>query len=372
MSRTRTMLMAAAKHPWRALAVAVPLVVLLVLGGAATGLVTITASSGHWAITEWFLHFAMRRSVVTHALLIEPPAGGLDDPALILQGAGHYERGCRSCHGAPGDRMPPVPAAMTPHPPALTPRVNHWRPRELFYIVRHGVKMTGMPAWPGDGRDDEVWAVVAFLRQLPDMEADRYRELALGVGTPALDNSASAPEIVVHACARCHGVDGLGRGAVFPPLAGQRLGYLRRALDAYAASQRHSGIMEPIAAHLNADEREQAAQYYAALAPPPAQPGVDQQAVARGRRLAQEGNPRRHVPACAECHLPNGSRINDAYPLLAGQSARYLAQQLRLMQARRRGGSEYLHLMHEFVDDLDEQNITDVAAFFATSHGGRP
>jgi cytochrome c553 len=356
MNRTRPILMAAARHPWRTLALAVPLVVLLVLGGAATGLVTITASSGHWAITEWFLHFAMRRSVITHALLIEEPAGGLDDPALILQGAGHYERGCRSCHGAPGDRMPPVPAAMTPHPPALGPRVDHWRPRELFYIVRHGVKMTGMPAWPADGRDDEVWAVVAFLRQLPGMEADRYRELALGAGTAALDNSAGAPEIVVHACARCHGVDGLGRGAVFPPL-----GYLRRALDAYATDGRHSGIMEPIAAHVSADEREQAAQYYAALAPPPAQPVVDAQAVARGRQLAHVGNPRRHVPACAECHLPAGSRINDAYPLLAGQPARYLAQQLRLMQARRRGGSEY----------LDEQHITDVAAFFASSHAGR-
>jgi cytochrome c553 len=359
--------------PVRKVLIGLPLVVLLVLAGAATGLVTITASSGHWAITEWFLHFAMRRSVVTHAMLVDEPPIDLDDEALILQGAGHYESGCRVCHGAPGQRLPPVPAAMTPHPPALGPRVSQWRPRELFYIVRHGVKMTGMPAWPDAGREDEVWAVVAFLRQLPGMEPDRYRELALGAGTSAVAaGDAEVPDVVVRACARCHGVDGLGRGAAFPPLAGQRLGYLRRALDGYAANQRHSGIMEPVVAHLSAEQREQASQHYAALPPPPAQPVVDAQAVERGRRLASEGNPRRHVPACAECHLPSGSRINDAYPLLAGQSARYLAQQLRLMQARKRGGSDYLHLMHEFVDDLDEHAITDVAAFFASSGGRRP
>lgn len=356
------------KRHWRRVAIGIPILILLVLGGAASGLVPITASSGHWAITEWFLQFAMRRSVITHALFIKEPVSGLDDEVLILQGAAHFETGCRSCHGAPGDRMPAVPAALTPHPPWLPPRVSHWRSRELFYIVRHGIKMTGMPGWPDDHRGDEAWAVVAFLRQLPGMSPERYRALVFGAEETSHGMASTVvPDVVIRSCARCHGADGLGRtSTAFPPLAGQRLEYLRRALDGYASGARRSGMMLAVIAALGDEESEAAAQYYASLPPPPAQPVVNPEAVERGSVLAREGNPRRHVPACAECHLPAGRRVNDAYPLLAGQPARYLALQLRLMQARRRGGSEYIKLMHEFVDELDEGDIVDAAAFFAS------
>ena len=70
-----------------------------------SGVIPVTASSGHWDITKWVLHTAMRRSVATHSMGITPPEG-LDDEALVLLGAGHYEHGCRYCHGAVGTRMP--------------------------------------------------------------------------------------------------------------------------------------------------------------------------------------------------------------------------------------------------------------------------
>ena len=69
---------------------------------------------------------------------------------------------------------------MTPPPPFLPEKVPQWQPHELFWIVRHGVKFTGMPAWPALGRTDEVWAMVAFLRRLPEMEPEAYRALATG------------------------------------------------------------------------------------------------------------------------------------------------------------------------------------------------
>jgi Cytochrome C oxidase, cbb3-type, subunit III len=74
---------------------------------------------------------------------------------------------------------------MTPPPPYLPPRIPKWEPNELFYIVKHGIKFTGMPAWPALDRDDEVWAMVAFLRQFPKLDADEYRRLAQGEAAPS-------------------------------------------------------------------------------------------------------------------------------------------------------------------------------------------
>src|SRR5690606_30483543 len=141
---------------------ALPLLALAGFLVAASGIIPIKASSGHWAITEWFLEFSMSRSVATHSLGIKTPP--LDDPALILKGAGHYENGCMPCHGSPALPYPRVAWSMTPPPPNLTRSISEWKPKELFYIVKHGVKFTGMPAWPSQVRDDEVWAMVAFLR----------------------------------------------------------------------------------------------------------------------------------------------------------------------------------------------------------------
>src|SRR5690606_1925078 len=111
-----------------------------VLGAAIPllGLVSITASSGHWAITDVLLHGAMRRSVQTQSLGVEAPP--LNDLAMVAEGAGHYEIGCAPCHGRPGQDLPPIPKGMTPPPPYLASRIAEWRPRELFFIVKHGVK----------------------------------------------------------------------------------------------------------------------------------------------------------------------------------------------------------------------------------------
>ena len=82
---------------------------LLVLGAGAlavtsAGLVSIAASSGHWPVTSWFLHYSMRRAVSTQSLGTEEP-DDLTDPALVLKGAGHYHTGCLACHGGPGRRI---------------------------------------------------------------------------------------------------------------------------------------------------------------------------------------------------------------------------------------------------------------------------
>jgi len=341
---------------------------------AASGIVPIRASSGHSPLTFWVLELAKRRSIATHTIGLDMPP--LEEPWLVVKGAGHYHGGCRPCHGAPDLATPRIAAAMTPQPADLIGRIELYEADELFYIVKHGIKFTGMPAWPAQERDDEVAAIVAFLRELPQLDAPAYRQLVHGDAPPdgeittlaGLAAAAEAPGAVAASCGRCHGVAGNGRGsAAFPKLAGQKPEYLFRALRAYARSERNSGIMEPIAAALGEAQWRELADYYAAL---PGEPGSSDataavEAIERGRDIATFGIPEKDVPSCVDCHGPEGPRRNAAYPLLAGQYADYLVLQLEQFAADRRGGSEYAHLMRQVAPKLSRGEMEAVAAYYA-------
>lgn len=335
-----------------------------------SGVMPIKASSGHWPITARFLDFAKVRSVSTHSLRIHPPP--LDDEGLLLKGAAHYDVGCYPCHGRPGAGVPPVMAAMTPPPPDLTGTLSRWNPRELFSIVKHGIKFTGMPAWPEQQRDDEVWAVVSFLRRMPELDATEYRRLAYGEtgaseGTPPtlpMAGSLPPPHAVRQTCWRCHGIDGTGRGpGVFPSLAGQRSGYLYASLRAFRDRSRFSGVMSSVASPLSDEAMRQIAEYYEAL---PSRPPASLETSDAGAAIATQGIADRDIPPCAECHGPSAHPKSPAYPRLAGQHVRYLISQLELLQERRRGGSPNVNLMQEFVHRLRQEEIRDVTRYYAT------
>ena len=172
---------------WRG---ALVLTLLGMLGGLVmlSGIVPIKASSGHWAITAWLLDFSKQRSVSTHTLGVKPPP--LDDPRMVVKGGAYYDLGCRPCHGGPELRQPRIAAQMTPHPVYLPPRIADWAAEELFYMIKHGIKFTGMPAWPAPGRDDEVWAIVAFLKRLPILNAAEYARVTRG---ETADDGMDAP-----------------------------------------------------------------------------------------------------------------------------------------------------------------------------------
>ncbi len=314
----------------------------------ATGAIPIQASSGHWKVTSWVLDLIKRRSVHTYSRSIEVPA--LDHPALVARGAGHYERSCRACHGSPAAARPPLVMKMTPHPPFLPERIDRWDDAELFQIVKHGIKFTGMPAWTAPKRNDEIWAVVAFLRQLPLLSADRYWRLA--VGEPR-HPGASPP--IIEMCAACHGADGRGRdGGAFPTIAGQNAPYLRRALDAYASGQRHSGMMGSIAAAMDPGTRDALISYYSRLAPAVARGAAGD--AARGEAIATRGIPERRIPACLECHQPDADQ-NREYPVLDGQHAEFLLQQLQLFNEDARGGSQNASIMRPIAMRLTPEEM---------------
>ena len=338
----------------------------------ASGIMPIKASSGHWPITAWLLNFTMRRSVITHSFGMNAPK--LDDAALVAKGATHYEFGCRPCHGGPQLPQPVIAGHMTPHPPHLPPEIPKWQSEELFYIVKHGVKFTGMPAWPAQQRDDEVWAVVAFLLKVPNLSADEYHKLARSLKAPAatiedLSETKPAPRVISENCARCHILDNRARDlSVFPILAGQRPDYLFASLLAFARDERHRGIMHPLAASLTAKDMREIAQYYSGLPRPAPAPSREEltPAIERGREIAMRGVPSRRVPACSACHGPNRVRRNPIYPELAGQHAEYLALQLELFNKRSRGGTPYSHIMRRVAGRLTPEQMRDVTLYYGS------
>jgi cytochrome c553 len=260
---------------------------------------------------------------------------------------------------------------MTPPPPELNAeRLTRWSPEELFTIVKHGIKFTGMPGWPAQQRDDEIWAMVAFLRRLPALDAAQYRALVLGDAVHS-DNASeiasdATPALVRDLCSRCHGITGTGRGTgAIPGIAGQRSAYMHASLQAFRERRRFSAIMSEVAARLNDDTMREVAAYYERLPAREPDPSDDAMAVSRGKTIATSGVPERDIPACIECHGPTALPKSPAYPRLAGQHAAYLRLQLALLQERRRGGTPNVNLMHAFVSRLQESEIRDAAAFYA-------
>jgi cytochrome c553 len=336
------------------------------IGIAWWGVSDIAASRGHWPFVEGFLRFGMRNAVEWHARGIEAPQ--LDNPNLIRLGAAHFHRGCAFCHGAPGRSVNPIAKHMLPSPPDLAVAMRPWKEHELFWIVKHGFKYTGMPGWVALEREDEIWAVVAFLRKLPTLDAESYRDLALGKvrvserSGSELATAESNPE-AVSACARCHGFEGqLPLSDLVPVLHGQPADYLFSALKSYAEGKRPSGIMQPLAADLRNEDMRHLADYYAGMTPPSQeQPGnADQASIEAGRNLALEGLPDRGVPPCMTCHR------NPGYPRLAGQHQAYMAGQLRLAKMGHTPATEAGAIMAGIVQKLNDDQIDAVTAYFAT------
>lgn len=330
------------------------------------GLMPISASSGHWRVTSWFLHWVMQNSVRLNAMSVDEPAI-VDDPALVRRAAGHFEASCRFCHGAPGKATGPVPYQMTPAPPGLGNSAQAWAPAELFTIVKHGVKFSGMPAWPAPPRDDEVWAMVAFLRALPQMDAAGYDRLR-GATTPRTAGDGAATNPVLAGCVACHGIDGGSDGGAFPVIGGQSADYLATSLAAYRDGRRASGIMQLAASGLSDDEIARLAGHYAGRRP--RQPAASASIEGPGGTIAAEGLPGQRVPACSSCHggvQADGTTRDPrpGFPRIAGQDRAYLDTQLRLWRAGTRGGGSHAHLMARAARGLTDADIAALAAFYA-------
>ncbi|HET6567889.1 MAG TPA: cytochrome c [Rhodothermales bacterium] len=141
-----------------------------------SGVYNIAASDEHSPFMHWVLNTTMEHSVEDHAADVQVPP--LNDPALARTGFEHYKEMCETCHGAPGVDRSEIGQGLNPLPPDLTKIDPDWSEKELFWTVKHGIKMTGMPSFGETHSDDKIWAIVAFVRQLRDMSPQQYQALS--------------------------------------------------------------------------------------------------------------------------------------------------------------------------------------------------
>ncbi len=155
--------------------VVVVLAVLAVAAGAFvySGVYNIGADDHHTRPVFTVLQMLRDRSIHLRSKDIVVP--NLEDPQLILKGAGQYAAMCTQCHLKPGLKDSEIRPGLYPQPPNLSQL--HVDPRDAFWVIKHGIKMSAMPAWGGSHDDPTIWSMVAFLQKLPAMSAAQYKDI---------------------------------------------------------------------------------------------------------------------------------------------------------------------------------------------------
>lgn len=141
-----------------------------------SGVYNVGAIRDDTAIEKWILTAAMMNSVKAHAEPITLPAGFKDDEH-VREGFHLFDEMCVQCHGAPGKKRGEVGLGLRPQPPSLSETVHRWNAAQLFWIVKHGLRATGMPSFAGTHTENQLWSLVAFVQKLPGISSDRYRAL---------------------------------------------------------------------------------------------------------------------------------------------------------------------------------------------------
>lgn len=143
-----------------------------------TGSYNVAATDEHTSLVRWAFHTTLHESVERRSASISQPA--TFTPEMVAAGAPEYRAMCQHCHAGPGVERSNWASGMLPKPPHLTEGAEHWNSRDVFWLVKHGVKMSGMPAF-GPTHDDHVlWNIAAFVKELPAMTPEDYASLTRG------------------------------------------------------------------------------------------------------------------------------------------------------------------------------------------------
>ena len=168
---------------------------IVALGGLAfmySGAYDVSASKPDKGLIRWVLVTTQRHSVhrgVDALKGIQVP--NLEDPKRIQTGLVHYHEMCTTCHGAPGVNISEIGQGLNPDPPELSD-VGRDEPEETFWVVKNGIKMTGMPGFGVTHTDDEIWNIVAFVRKMGKLTPQQYQAMVqqAGLGAPGQENEA--------------------------------------------------------------------------------------------------------------------------------------------------------------------------------------
>lgn len=124
----------------------------------------------HWALVQ-----VRTASIFRHAH--DAPPANFNDSANVQAGAREFaEHGCANCHGAPGVNWAKYSEGMHPDPPDLKDVVNDRTPEQLFWVIKNGINMTGMPSFALVGATDaDIWLIAAYLKKLPTISEADYK-----------------------------------------------------------------------------------------------------------------------------------------------------------------------------------------------------
>ena len=177
--------------------VATLVVSLLIAGGVAAGIIysgayNVAATSEHWPITHWALQKTVHRSVEKQAARIEAPELGSGEQ--LLAGAANFDAMCSDCHASPGGQQSVAARGMYPRPPELTHAAKEKSPSEIFWVIKHGIKASGMPEWGSSHSDADIWAMTAFVEKLPGMSAADYHQMLARAEANGVGHHASGGE----------------------------------------------------------------------------------------------------------------------------------------------------------------------------------
>lgn len=139
------------------------------------GAYNIAADVPHTSAVHWLLTTVRERSITVRARGISVPRD-LGDPKRIAAGAAMYAEMCSGCHLAPGMEKTEISQGLYPRAPDLS-RGSKLTPAEEFWVIKHGIKMTGMAAWGQTHDDTLLWDIVAFLRKLPSLSPAQYQAM---------------------------------------------------------------------------------------------------------------------------------------------------------------------------------------------------
>ena len=139
------------------------------------GFFSVAATEPHFNIVGWALERVRMASISHHAT--DTPPVSLDDPAVVQAGAKAFsERGCVTCHGGPGAAWAKFSEALNPSPPDLAEVAKARTPAEIFWVVKHGLKFTGMPGFAAiDVKDKEIWEIAAFVKNWPNVSVAYFK-----------------------------------------------------------------------------------------------------------------------------------------------------------------------------------------------------
>jgi mono/diheme cytochrome c family protein len=153
-------------------------IVVLSIGAVAvaySGAYNVAAGVPEIGMLSWFLSTTMQRSVKSHAQGVTAPAQLTDQQAH--DGFRIYRETCVYCHGAPEQDPGDIGMGLNPKAPHLPDTVGRWNSAQLFWIIKNGVKMTGMASYGASRSDDEIWTLVAFVQTLPKMTPQQYKQM---------------------------------------------------------------------------------------------------------------------------------------------------------------------------------------------------